>query len=392
MAMSLRIAAILAIVPVIHGAFTCSEGFKDKAGTPICAGAVSSTCSRATCCDVGPTCSDFSATWVLKQVVGGGCVADTKFFDLKKLGVEVAAPKGDAEVKAACCTAFADAKCSDWNAKSCPLGKSLVSSNAAPADGSNGKTLSQDKYEEMCCVVPPKTCSDFSTAWVLAQLLGQGCFSDSAKKFFDLKKVAVDVAAPANDAEVKEACCTAFADAKCSDWNAKSCPLGKSLVSPNAAPADGSNGKTLSQDKYEEMCCVVPPKTCSDFTTAWVGAQLLGRGCFSDGAKKFFDLKKVAVDVAAPANDAEVKEACCTAFADAKCSDWNLKVCPSGKFLVATASAPADGGDGKTLSQDKYNELCCREPMECADYAEEISSATSFSFAALAVLLSIYGF
>merc|ERR1712238_193927 len=161
----------------------------------------------------------------------------------------------------------------------------IVSSNAAPAGGSAGKTLTQAKYEETCCVVPPQTCSDFSVGWALAQVAGVGgCHGASGgeTKFFDLKKTAVNVAAFSGDgvAEVTAACCTPFANAKCSDWNLvmKSCPSGKFPQMAASAPADGSAGKTLTQAKYEEMCCVVPQKTCSDFSLVWGGAQLLGVG------------------------------------------------------------------------------------------------------------------
>jgi len=351
---------------------------------------------REMCCVVPPkVCNDFSTAWLTAQAAGTGCAlgGETKFFDLKTTFVDVAAPAGDAEVTAACCTAFADAKCSDWTLKSCSVGTTIVSSNAAPADGSAGKTLTQAQYDVSCCVEPLKTCSDSSVAWLKAGRNGGGCQVNDDTNFFDLKKMAVDVVAPAGVEDVRAACCTPFADAKCSDW-IKVCPLGTSIVSSNAAPADGSAGKTLTQAKYEEMCCVVPQKTCSDFSLVWGGAQLLGvGGCHgaSGGETKFFDLKKTAVNVAAFSGDgvAEVTAACCTPFADAKCSDWNLvmKSCPSGKFPQMAASAPADGSAGKTLTQAKYEETCCKEPTTCAA-SDETSSATRFSFAAWAVMLS----
>jgi len=343
------------------------------------------------CVGVPQTCSDFSVAWAVTQLLGSGCAADTKFFDLKKTGVEVAAPAGDGEVKAACCTPFADAKCSDWAAVlgSCPSGKTFQGTTSAPPDGSNGKTLSQSKYREMCCVEVPQTCSDFSVAWAVTQLLGLGCAADT--KFFDLKKTGVEVAAPAGDDEVKSACCTPFADAKCSDWAAVlgSCPSGKTFEGTTSAPPDGSDGKTLSKSKYQEMCCVGVPQTCSDFSVAWAVTQLLGLGCAAD--TKFFDLKKTGVEVAAPAGDDEVKSACCTPFADAKCSDWSaLKSCSTGSFIVSTNSAPADGSDGKVLTQAKFQELCCHTPMKCADYRDDsdVSSSVSQATASLVVAFS----
>merc|ERR1712194_410257 len=159
---------------------------------------------------------------------GADCAQDTKFFDTKKNAVTVAAPAGDTEVKIACCTAFAEAKCSDWGILfSCDAGQNVVGTNSAPPDNADGKTLSSAKYKEMCCVTPPSTCSDFSVAWILSQGLGAGCAQDT--KFFDFKKNAVTVAAPAGVTEVKTACCTAFAEAKCSDW-LFSCGLGQNVV------------------------------------------------------------------------------------------------------------------------------------------------------------------
>jgi len=261
MAHLFRTLAVLPVVHVVNSAWTCPSGWNDKTGVPTCAGAVDSTCSNTQCCDIVPTCSGYSG-WVLS----GGCTAagDTKFFDLKKTDVEVAAPQGEAEVKAACCTPFADAQCSDWNLMGCPIGKSVVGTNSAPADSSNGMGLSQAKYTELCCVDPPKMCSAYSVGWSLSQGLGGGCAEDT--KFFDLKKTDVEVAAPQGEAEVKAACCTPFANAQCSDWTLMGgCPSGKYLLETNSAPADSSDGKVLSNDKFKELCCVDPMK-CADYT------------------------------------------------------------------------------------------------------------------------------
>jgi FlaG/FlaF family flagellin (archaellin) len=240
----------------------------------------------------------------------------------------------------------------------------------------------------MCCVDVAQPCSDFSVAWLAAQVLGTGCAADT--KFFDLKKTSVEVAAPAGEDEVKATCCTPFADAKCSDWQLTlgSCPSGKAFEGTASAPPDGSNGKTLSTSKYQELCCVVVPQTCSGFSLGWAAAQLLGAGCAAD--TKFFDLKKTSVEVAAPAGDDEVKAACCTPFAEAACSDWSaLKSCSTGSFVVTTNSAPADGSDGKTLTQAKFQELCCHTPMKCADYTgDEVSSSISQATVSLVVSFS----
>jgi len=262
-----RSLAVLALVYVVNGAYDCSSGWKDQSGTPKCAGAVASTCSKATCCTAVPTCSSFAVAWGVTQLLGAGCAADTKFFDMKKGTVEVAHPEGEAEVKAACCTPFAQAHCSDWAAVkgSCPSGKAFVGTNSAPPDNSDGKTLSTAKYQEMCCVEQHAKCSSFAVAWGVTQLLGEGCAADT--KFFDMKKGDVEVAHPEGDAEVKAGCCTPFAQAHCSDWAAVlgSCPSGKFFLGTNSAPPDNSDGKTLSTAKYQEMCCVVAMK-CADYT------------------------------------------------------------------------------------------------------------------------------
>merc|ERR1712194_863092 len=193
-------------------------------------------------CTEQKTCSDFSVAWALSQLAGCGCAEDTKFFDTKKDAVTVAAPAGVTEVKAACCTAFAEAKCSDWRAVlgACDLGQDFVGTNSAPPDNADGKTLSSAKYKEMCCV---STCSDFSGVWALSQLAGGGCAEDT--KFFDTKKDVVAVAVPAGVTEVKEACCMAFADAKCSDWSAVlgACDAGQNFVWTSSVPPDNADGK-----------------------------------------------------------------------------------------------------------------------------------------------------
>merc|ERR1712045_11546 len=98
----------------------------------------------------------------------------------------------------------AEAKCSDW-AMNCQSG-TKVGTNDAPADSEDGKGLSADKFEELCCEEPPKTCATYSAVWLASQVLNQGCAEDT--KFFDTKKLETTVADPAGEAEIKAACCT----------------------------------------------------------------------------------------------------------------------------------------------------------------------------------------
>jgi len=377
--------AVLALAGVVSGAYNCPSGWKGQSGTPQCAGAVASTCSKTTCCEAVPTCTTFAVAWALTQLVGAGCAADTKFFDMHKATNEVADPAGDAQVKAACCTPFAQAKCSDWSVVlgSCPSGHAFVGTNSAPPDNGDGKTLSKAKYQTMCCVKQLKKCSSFTVAWVISQGLGAGCAADT--KFFDMKKATTEVADPAGTAQVKAACCTPFAQAKCSDWSAVwgVCPSGHSFVGTNSAPPDNGDGKTLSKVKYQQMCCIKQLKKCSSFAVAWVISQGLGAGCAAD--TKFFDMKKATTEVADPAGTTEVKAACCTPFAQAQCSDWAavLGACPSGKFFSGTNSAPPDNSDGKTLSKAKYQQMCCVNPMKCADYTMTQTSSVSQATASM---------
>jgi len=248
------------------------------------------------CAKKATTCSDFNTVWVAAQFVGAGCAADNKFFDLKKKDAVVGGDAGDTQVKAACCTSFAEAKCSDWALQGCAdAGTRKVMSNSAPADGANGKTLSAPKFKELCCAKKVQTCSDFQAGWLVAQVAGSGCATDN--QFFDLKKKDAVPAGAAGDPEVKAACCTSFADAKCSDWNTQVCTDARTRkVMSNSAPADGASGKTLSATKFKDLCCAKKPMTCSNFATRWVAAQAGGKG--GCGAGKFFDLKKtnLAID------------------------------------------------------------------------------------------------
>merc|ERR1719491_2652270 len=63
------------------------------------------------------------------------------------------------------------------------------------------------------------------------------------------------------------ACCTPFSQALCSDWLIPAKPIcasGKTKVGTNPAPADG-DGKTLTNPKYLEYCCM-GKATCSSYT------------------------------------------------------------------------------------------------------------------------------
>lgn len=176
------------------------------------------------------------------------------FFDLKKSTNAVASPQGDSDIRAACCTAFADATCADW-LMICPSGQSRVDTNSARGDGADGMTMSQSGYETHCCVptpAPTYTCASFSALWTAAQLVGGGCAPET--EFFDLKKSTVSVASMA-DADVKAACCTPFSEALCSDWNLMMCPVDKYKVGTNAAPGQGSDGMRLTATNFESICC-----------------------------------------------------------------------------------------------------------------------------------------
>jgi len=359
----------------VRSQWSCPEGWTTKTASPNCAGVAEATCSDATCCKAH-LCSEYSAVWAISQVAGGGCKVDNKFFDLKKGTTPVGGTQSEDDIKAACCTPFADATCADWPT-SCGSGTSKVPTNSAPGD-SNG-ALSQADFRTKCCVT---TCSAYSVLWAGAQLLGGGCKADN--KFFDLKKNAVTVGGTQSDSDIKAACCTRFADATCADWPT-SCGSGTSKVLTNSAPGD-SNG-ALSQANFRTKCCVAPVTTCSAYSVVWAAAQLLGGGCKPDN--KFFDLKKSDVAVGGTQSDSDVKAACCTPFADATCADWNtVRTCDTGKFLDGAVAAPTDG---TTISDSEYKELCCKDPMACADYVVETDAALSRTFPFAATFASVVG-
>jgi len=119
------------------------------------------------CCETTPaptsapsTCATYSAAWAISQLLGAGCAADTQFFDLNKSTAEVASPQSEDDIKAACCTDFADATCADWVLMTCTSGQYVVGTNAAPADGDDGMTIGTTSFVSSCCS-DPISCADF---------------------------------------------------------------------------------------------------------------------------------------------------------------------------------------------------------------------------------------
>ena len=367
------------------GGYTCSDGYTKKLGEPLCTTAYNAGCSKATCCIAPKTCSQYSAAWIIKQGLNGGCQKNSNkaFFDTKKLAVAVASPHGDTEITSACCTPFSSAKCSDWaGVYGCVAGTSLQKDKSAAPDGTDGKSFSTvSKFREMCCITTPKQCSDYSALWIIAQAGNAGCQKDGNKAFFDTKKLAVAVASPQGDAEITSACCSPFSSAKCSDWaGVYGCVSGTSVQGDNSAAPDGADGKTFSSvDKFREKCCAAPSKSCSDYSVLWIAAQALGNGCSENSAKDFFDRKKLATTVASPQGEADIKAACCTPYSSAKCSDWaGVYGCAAGTVLLSTDSAAPDSADGKTFSTlAKFRQVCCKTPLKCSAYVgdEKVSGA-----------------
>jgi len=160
-----------------------------------------------------------------------------------------------------------------------------------------------------------------------------------------------------------------------------------SKAGTTSAPGSGGDVKTLSQVEYNDLCCDEPPKTCADYSAAWLVFQGLGTGCSLNSATKFFDTKKMATTVASPQGDSEITSACCTPFAEAKCSDWTMACSDSSHVEVGTSSAPADGTSGKTLTKTKFDELCCFDALSCNAYTDEVD--TSVRQAAVSLLGSL---
>lgn len=290
------------------------------------------------------TCATYAVGWLVSQALGQGCAAQQQFWDLKKNNVQLS--NGEtATVAAGCCTAYADATCSDWTL-TCPLGQNKLPAPIAPADGPSSQstftTLSQSRFNTLCCQAPTVTCSSLKVLWIAAALTtGGGCLDNN--QFFDLKKENVEFTNTGNPAVVA-ACCSNFADATCADWP-KTCAFGTALVPAKAAPADGPAGQsvltTLGNPMFQDTCCKVPTttKTCGAYSVAWGIAQLAGGGCAS--VNKFFNMKMAATQFS-HTGDASTIAACCTSYADAFCFDW-LKACTSGRGeTVPTSTAPAD--------------------------------------------------
>jgi len=422
---SQKMMCLSTLAGIATAGYTCSDGYTTKAGEPSCATAYEAGCSKATCCIAPKKCSAYSVTWILAQATNGGCHknGNKAFFDKKKSAMTVAAPHKDADIKAACCTPYSSAKCSDWaGVHACASGTGLQKDKAAPPDGADGKSFTAlAKFRATCCATTPKTCATwsvawmaaatgsgytcadgpkageplcataneascskttccnapktcatYSAAWILAQAVNGGCQKDSNKDFFDKKKMAVVVASPHGETQVKAACCTPFSAAKCSDWTGiYACAAGTSVQNDKTAAPDGADGKSFTAlAKFRETCCATTPKTCATYSAAWMLASLTSGGCLKDGAKDFFDRKKMAVVVASPHGDAQVKAACCTPFSSAKCSDWaGIYGCASGTVLHSTDAAAPDGSDGKTFSAlAKYRQACCKAPLKCSAY------------------------
>jgi len=142
--------------------FTCPSEYqlRSDAGSTSCSSNAAS-CASDECCAAIPTCLEYSVTWIASSLFGGGCAAGNQFFDTKKNGDRVASPQGEDEVKAACCTPFSDAVCSDWAPlmPACNPSAYVKASNAAPPDADDGKSLSENGFSELCCVAFG-TCAD----------------------------------------------------------------------------------------------------------------------------------------------------------------------------------------------------------------------------------------
>jgi len=204
MAFLLCVVAAPAILQMVSGQYVCPSGHDDESDGPACA---RGRCLRlARCRRAATRCQfavSFSAAWIIPQAADGGCAEDTKFFDLKTLSAEVGCTQGEADVKAACCTRAAiGIQCHAVQAR-----PAVFDTNKALADGANGNTVSQSKFQELCCDVD-NSCARFSGAWLISQAIGAGCAQDT--KFFDLEKLSAEVGGSQEEVDVKAACCTPF--------------------------------------------------------------------------------------------------------------------------------------------------------------------------------------
>jgi len=315
MALVLSALSLLAVVLTVSGQWVCPDGYTGKTPPPSCLGATSPSCSDFSCCDAtAKFCSEYAAVWALSQALGGGCAADTKFFDLKKGTTVVGGSQSEADIKAACCTASADATCADWTLKTC-TGTNPYRIVAASAPGDDSLSISATDFQDKCCAEkstceshtcsagtkkstpasrkcsgdaasctdetccdPPKTCATYAVAWALSQVAGGGCAD--VDMFFDLKKSTKEVGGSQAETDIKAACCTGYSEATCADWSTvKSCGTGKYVDFTVAAPADGPDTgtkTTLTNDKFKELCCK-PPLACSAYVAP--AEETVGAAC-----------------------------------------------------------------------------------------------------------------
>jgi len=363
-------------------AYSCPSGSTELDGGK-CDGGATSTCSVSTCCNHKP-CSTYSGNWLAAQLKGtGGCWTEGAFFfDTKKLQNAVATPRGDNQIIAACCTPLSESKCSDWPIV-CANGKVKVGTNTAGTDSADGKSLSPQEQQTRCCVDKPKTCGDYSFAWIALQLLNQGC-RKNGKKFFDLKKNKETVA---TDSEVESVCCSPVEKATCSDYTSLyNCPSG--LVRKDPLKVVGADdGYVLKKDTFETKCCGKKQQTCSDFKDGWVISTLGGNGCRANGAKSFFDLKKLSNPVSG--DEASVRKSCCTGTEHATCGDWGLNSCKSGTYKKDNnIKAPANTDNKVGITDSTFKDTCCGPQLLCADVANGAVSQAAVSLMGWATVIS----
>jgi len=281
------------------------------------------------CCETKATCTFGSGVFMATGISECGKL-DKQFFDLKK-GQNRFDATGDAASiianrNTACCTPFSQALCSDWTLPikpNCGSGLTKVGTNTAPADGANGITLTDAKYTEYCCV-GKATCSSYTCpdgydakagttkcSTYMADSCSQStcctekptCASNSGllyitgiaecaaeeKMFFDLKKAQSNFVVSTDAAVTKAnriaACCTPSAEATCWDWSTVTTCAANTFDAGQTvdAPPDGDDGKTLSEAKYRELCCVgavscanaVVPELNTAFTSSVANVAIL---------------------------------------------------------------------------------------------------------------------
>lgn len=374
-------------------AYNCPSGSTELDGGK-CGGGTTSTCSVSTCCDHEP-CSTHSVTWKAAQILGtGGCWTDgaKAFFDAKKSQNAVATPREAPQIIAACCTPLSESKCSDWPI-ACPNGKVKVGTNKAGTDSADGKSLSAQGHQTRCCEDKPKTCSDYSVAWIAAAVFNQGCRKDGAKQFFDLKKSGNKVkaaATAATDSEIASVCCSPVEKATCSDYTlGYGCASG--LVKNDPLKVVGVNdatGYVLKKDTFKAQCCGKKQHTCDDFKGTWVAATLAGNGCRANDAKSFFDLKKLSNPVSGD-EPAAVIQSCCTGTEHATCGDWVLNSCNSNTYKKDNnIKAPANTDNKLGITASTFKDTCCGPQLSCAEVANGAVSQAAVSLMGWATVIS----